>query len=603
MHIRNTLIMALILVLMSGFVYFYEIRGRAEREEAERIASRLVDFDPETLARITIELPDERLVIDKADTGWTFADPAGIVADSAAIDVMVDELERAEKDRLIAEGPEDLSIFGLDAPDVTVTLSLTDGAERVIAIGKDTPIGANLYVGVDQEVYSSLQSLRPGLALRLLDLRDRSVLEFEEAAVTRVELSGPEIEGGALRQPGADDEWELTSPLSGRADADTVGGLLSDLYTSEAEEFVLDAEPTGEQLAEYGLAEPARVISVWEGDGEPQRLLVGAATEDPAGFYAMREGGSSVFVIAADLVESLPDSGDALRNRAVLALARERVRGLEIDHGALAARMERAGVEWQITRPRTLDADASAVSRILSALQDLRATGFADRARGVDAPDVTVRLEIGDAESDEPAERIELRVGAATQSTNDSDELVTTRFVTTTADDTVYLVQESALDPLRADLFALRDKTIVEFTETDLARFVLTGADGTSYEFDRGDDSWSMAGGAADGFDDSLVSDLLWEFNYLRMTAVAAEWDETAPELSPFGLDAPRFTLRALDEDGEVVALQIGDGAPSAGTDGSDGVWVRTADGAAVYVVAGSLAEAAQALVDALPGE
>lgn len=595
MHIRNTLVMAAILVVLAGFVYFYEIRGRAEREEAERAASRLVAFEQEVVEGLTIERPDERVVVEKTDAGWSIVEPAGIDADDAAIDTLLDDLYRAEKDRLIAESPEDPAAFGLDAPDVTVTLALPDGGQRRVSVGKDTPIGANLYVMVGSEVYSAPQGLRQDLALGLYDLRDRSLLVFEEPEVTRLELKTPEIEGGALRTEGGE-EWELTFPLAGRADADTIGDLLSDLYTSEAESFVLDGVPTPEQMQEYGLADPARVLAVWTGDDAARRLLIGSAVAESAGYYAMREGGSAVFVVPADLVETLPSSADELRNRQVLAMARERVRGIEIDRAGSTTRVERSGSEWQITRPRELAADPSAVSRLLSALQDLRAVSFANQSAGLSAPELTVRLEIGGADDAEPEQRRELLVGASTETLGEDGELVTARFVSASDDDTVYLVEDAALDPLRTEVFDLRDKTIVEFSEPDVTEIELTTADGSAHRFTREGDTWQPTGDAAEGFDPSLVDDLLWELNYLRMNAVAAEWTDTAPDLGPYGLAAPRFAVRVRAAEETVGELQIG--ADAGGEE--PGIWVREPAGQAVYVVGASLAEALAALADAL---
>ena len=54
MQIRNTLIMAVVLIFVGGFVYFYEVRGRAEREEAERQEELLVHFDSEQVTALEL---------------------------------------------------------------------------------------------------------------------------------------------------------------------------------------------------------------------------------------------------------------------------------------------------------------------------------------------------------------------------------------------------------------------------------------------------------------------------------------------------------------------------------------------------------------------
>jgi hypothetical protein len=596
MHIRNTLVMAVVLVLMAGFVYFYEIRGREDREAAEETANRLVVFEPDQVDRIEIVRPDGQFVVEKSADGWAITAPVALDADGAAIDGLIDELHRAGKDRLISEAPEDPATYGLDVPDVTVRLGLNDGTERSVSVGKDTPIGANLYVGLESgEVYSATQGLRPTLALDLLDVRDRSILRFEESAVTRIELLTPELEAGLLRQQDDQTSWQLTFPMTGRADTDTVEGLLSGLHTSEVEAFVLDAGPDIDQMRQYGLDDPMSVVSLWTDGEEPLRLLVGSESQEPAGRYGMREGGNAVFVVPAALVEGLPAGAADLRNREVFALAREQVRSIELEHAGLSARVERDGVEWQLTRPRTLVADASTVSRLLSGVQDLRAADFASSGRGLDDPHVLLRLGFQAAEG-ESSEPVEIRIGATTDVPGEDGEPVPGRFVTASNDSTVYMVADEDIAPLRADLFELRDKTLVQYTETDLTRIEVLSA-GATFGFDRADEDWTAADDTPEGFDAGVVTDLLWELNYLRMTAVASEWDGADPDLSAYGLASPRFTVRASTAAGVAADLEIG-GDVSVNADGVGSVWIRPAGHTAVYEVSSSLADAVIALTD-----
>jgi hypothetical protein len=146
---------------------------------------------------------------------------------------------------------------------------------------------------------------------------------------------------------------------------------------------------------------------------------------------------------------------------------------------------------------------------------------------------------------------------------------------------------------LRAEVFDLRDKTIVEFSEPDVTRIELTTADGATRELTRDGDAWQAVDGVSEELDASLVDDVLWEVNYLRMSAVAGEWSGGAPDLGEFGLDSPRFELRILADDEVVAALQVG-------ASSGDDVWVMQPQGEAVYVVGGSLVNALDALSDAI---
>lgn len=601
MHTRNTVIMAVILVLLGAFVYFYEIRGREAREEADRQAELLLDFEPEQVTGLTLTTESGTVAASRADGRWSIDEPRPVEADGEELDAVVDNLHTAAQERLIAEEPEDLGAFGLAEPDARAVLRLDDGRELSLAVGNDTPVGFNLYALADDgRVYSAPRALRGQLAKSLHDLRDRSILSFDETAVRRIELQAPSYTASlSLEDPEGENggTWQVTAPVETRADEDTVADLLDELSAGEAEAFVLDDAPSDEQLEAYGLASPETRVTLWTADDASHGLLLGGESEDPAGRYAMRAGGSSVFVVSEDLLELIPDRVAALRNRQVLAVARERVRALELREDGEVRRIERDGTDWRITAPRELGADASAVSRLLGSLVDLRAEDFASGP--VDDTDLELTVELapaGDAETT-ATETLTLRVGSETQSVaadGDAEEAgsIDVRRVAVAGDDTVYLVSEEQVEELRVSTFDLRDKTLVELSQADLTAIEITTGDGDSYRVERDGEGWALAGGDADPTE--ATEDLLWELNYLRMEGVAAEDGEPGD----FGLASPRYRVVARAGDDAVASLSIGDEVASA--EDGERVYAQVDGVDGIYEVSASLADAIAALVESL---
>lgn len=594
--------MAVVLLGLAAYVYFTEIRGRAEREAAEKEAQLLVHFEPEEVSGIEVTGSEGTVAADRVDGSWHITAPRPVDADSAAFDRIVDDLHGARQERLIVESAEDLTAYGLQEPEVAVTLTLGDGRRIEVAIGKDTPIGFNLYAGVDgSSVYSAPRSLRASLDKKLLDLRDRSVISFERESVRRVEIFTTDYAADLRRQDdeSADDElWAAVSPFSGRADAETIDSLLSSLNDAEAEAFVLESAPDAEASARFGFDSPRATVTLWTADDSSQKLIIGGESTEPAGRYAAREGGDTVFVVGGELVDDIPAAVDDLRNKQVLALARDRVRAIELTHGDVDARLERQGADWKLTRPRQLEADSSAVSGLLSTLQDMRAERFGSRLGAVE---LRARLALGTEDSPEE-ESIELQVGAATSVPAPSGEAdaepESVRPVIASGDDTVYLVADSDLEDLFADAFKLRAKTLVEFDNSDVQQLSLSDDSGTSWQVQRQEDEWKVEGN--DTFDSSKAADLLWDLNYLRMEQVGMEWDGEQPDLSEFGLQAPRFRIVASGEEGSIAGVSIGSDVPQ--SDGSPRVWVRVDGSAGVFAVTGRLLDAVEALAEALRG-
>ena len=612
MQIRNTLIMAVVLILVGGFVYFYEVRGRAEREETERQEELLLHFDSDQVTGLELTTAAGTVRATRADGGGSIVAPVATTADGTAIDSLVDRLESGRRERLIVEAAADLAPFGLLEPVARVTLELSSGESKTLAVGGDTPVGANVYVtaGDAGTVHSALAGLKDALDKSLFDLRDKSVLVFDEGAVRRVDLSRGPFRAVLEASSGNDEElqWNATSPFDGRADGDTVDDILSALHTAEATAFVVDAEPSTEQLAQYGLSEPTATIAMRTEDDASHGLLIGASAADDAGYYAMRTGGTSVFVVEADLLDNLPSSADRLRNKQVVALARQRVSTLTVQQaGGPPIRLERAGADWKITEPRPLDADSSVVSRLLSGLEDLRAEGFATTSPGASANEtiVTVGLSALGDDGGAAVETIEIRTGGSrsivplSEAGDEDVEEIEVAYVSTSLDDTVYLVPMDDTSDLNVDLFELRVKTLVEFTQADLDE-IHVGLGDQSYTLSKNDGDWSLAnGGSLDGTD---VSDLLWDLNYLRMEGVATEWSGPAPDLAPYGLASPRYRIRASIA-GEVVAdLGLGNEIASAEPEASSRAYAIVEGHNAVYEIAASLGDAVDTLVEKLRG-
>ncbi len=613
MQIRNTLIMAVVLIFVGGFVYFYEVRGRAEREEAERQEALLVHFESDQVNAVELATADGILRAAKADGEWSITSPVAVAADGTAIDSLVDRLENGKQDRLIAEAADDLSPYGLAEPAVRVTLELADGERETLAVGNDTPVGANVYVtaGDAGNVHSAASSIKTALDKSLFDLRDKSVLVFDEDAVRRVEMSRGTFRASLEGAPeGSDGElqWAATEPFTGGADSDTIDDLLSTLHTAEATAFVLDAEPTPEQLAEFGLAQPTATFSLRMADDATHGLVVGAARDEDEGFYAMRTGGTSVFVVESDLFDDVPSTADGLRNKQAVALARERVKTLALQPaGGAPIRVERAGTDWKITEPRQLDADSSVVSRLLSALEDLRAEGFAETSAAGNANDMLVTVGLS-AEGDltgAVSESLEVRTGGSrsivplSEADNEDVEEIDATYVTTSRGDTVYLVPTDDAADLNVDLFELRVKTLVQFTQADLDEISVDSAD-TQYMLSKSDTAWSIDGGGT--IEESEVSDLLWDLNYLRMEGVATEWSGTTPDLAQYGLSTARYRVRASIDGSPVADIRVGDGIPSSDPDASSRVYALVDGHSAVYEVAASLGDAVATLVEKLEG-
>jgi hypothetical protein len=601
MQTRNTVIMAVVLLAISGFVYFYEIVGRPEREEAERVAGLLVVFEDAEISELSVTTADGEVTATKTDATWRITAPVDVPADSIAIAALLESVRAAEQQRLVLEEAEDLAPFGLDEPIATLVLKRAEGDPIKVAVGKDTPVGASVYVrvGESRNVYSAMRPLRDEINKTLFDLRDRTVLNFASGTIQHVEYARDGLRA-SLRRGGSG--WTAESPFVGSADAQSIDDLLNGLAAAEASAYVLDSTPDDAALAEYGLDRPAATVTLRDSDDGSYGLIIGDAAAEPAGRYAMRDGGASIFVVSADLIDELPAEAIALRDKQVLGVSRQRLAEITIARrGAQVVQLERAGVEWSITQPAPVAADGAAVSRLISALTDLRAEGFA--AAG-DASQGTVRIGQRDP-GDEAAisEHLEVAIGGRSSvvpfdDRDDPDaESIDVVAVTPVGSDTAFLVPAAELDDILVDLFALRNKTLVEFTPDDLQTLEVS-VGGTTYTLSRNGEEWTSDAGE---LGETTVADMLWDFNYLNMEQVAVDWTDNAPDLSTYGLAPARYRIVARDANGVVADVRIGNETPTSEA-ASTRVYAMVGTQSAVFEISATLADLLAGLAETLGG-
>ncbi len=608
MRARNTLIMAVLVVVLGALVYVLEFRGADEREAAEAVADRLLSFESEEVTAMTIESAEGRISLARVDDVWRITAPHDLAANDSAVSSIVNRLRSANHDRLIDEAPapEDLARFGLDEPPLSVTLEMAEGDSQSLAFGDGTPVGFNVFVqssGGDT-VYTTSAGLKDAVNKTLYDLRDRSIMSFVESEVVRVEIDGPDIDATVERQPDPGDgitRWALSEPIEASADTDTVSALVRRLRTGNALAFPTD-EPTDEQLDEFGLNAPEITLRLWTGDSAAHTLQIGGPAEDPTGRYARRLGSDAIMIIADNLVDELPGTADALRNRTVVEFARDRVDAIEIDADAETMRLEKDGIDWRIRQPRVLDGDAGAVSSLLSATLALRAhefaAGDADSSRfGFASPYARVSFELAalpgqDAGTELAAETVTLLVGAATEVAgedtddpteggnagdteegddpgdtaegDDKPEPIAARYLHVEGQPTVFVVLEDDLSDIDVDLFTLRSKTLVSFGQSQLTNLEVTDTEGATHELAKNEDGdWTYDGEVLSPDVTTNVDDMLWRLNYLNMQSVVAEPDGSAVlDLMPFGLDPPAARVRAFIDTDMVADVSVGGDVP-----------------------------------------
>ncbi|HEY3122082.1 MAG TPA: DUF4340 domain-containing protein, partial [Vicinamibacteria bacterium] len=195
--------------------------------------------------------------------------------------------------------------------------------------------------------------------------------------------------------------WRMTAPVNVAADPTEADALVTSLQGLELDEVVAESPSS---LAEYGLDKPKNTVSVQvQGASGPLKLLVGDKTPDGNSLYAKVPSRPRVFTIPSYVEASFSKKPFDLRDRSVLHVKRDDVKGLEITgpNGNYALARDDKG-EWAFTRPLTTRAGRWAVDGFLGTLEGLRMESAAAESAtdlkpyGLDKPARTVSLLLAD---------------------------------------------------------------------------------------------------------------------------------------------------------------------------------------------------------------
>lgn len=289
----KTLILAVLLIALGGYVYFFEL-SKGDKGKSEK----LLDFKQDEAAAIDLTYPNRAIQIQKDPSGkWKLTQPMRADADDATVGSLLAALAASDLKRTLEKKPgaADLKSFGLEPPAIKVSITLKNGLTLpTFAVGAKTPLGDSAYVrrGSDPTVYLTDGSIVLALEKQPNDLRDKTIVTFPAQQATKVEIQMPPGQALVLVK-GEKEQWTLEAPVKRNAGADAVSEYLAALTRLRVKTFA-DDQPT--DLKKYGLDRPALKISIDGKDGKNLAALqVGGKSAD--GYYARAEGSPAVYTI------------------------------------------------------------------------------------------------------------------------------------------------------------------------------------------------------------------------------------------------------------------------------------------------------------------
>jgi hypothetical protein len=387
------------------------------------------------------------------------------------------------------------------------------------------------------------------------------VFKFNREDITSITLHRG---GQTINLENQNNKWVITQPVSAAADSSAVDVIIGDLISARVDS---EFPPSGGDLKQYGLSEPAVKLEVKLKNGSTHRVELGG--RDPIGLsaYAKIDGSQNVALVPAALLNNSDKSLNDLRDRLVLGATAYELSSVKIVNEGGGYELEKKESVWNIKSPVDGPADENLVTSMLADITGAKAVevvseGVDDPAKyGLDKPkiSITVRLSAGGERTVSIGSKVDENYYAKV---SDQPQLIKV--------DTLFY------EKLNTKLVSLRSKQFVKLNRDELTRVFIKNSNVTLVA-EKKDDKWKIIEPADKKDKEASMFKMLTPLETQATEVLDKPSGAVAAKIAK-----PAVEVRLTDKNGKTTILKI------SSADG-DNVYVKVEGRPEIYRVEKSL--------------
>lgn len=268
-------------------------------------------------------------------------------------------------------------------------------------------------------------------------------------------------------------EWRMKEPEGALAQGAMVRQLLSRLRGLPRGELIspADMRAGGYTLADFGLAVPKAVLAIQDHRGLKE-YRIGNPNPLETELYIKEEGSQYVMLVSLDLLEILPKSASALRDRHITTFPTDRIDSFSLIRPSGVLRIEKRGDAWRMLDPGRHLADTEAVREWLHKITTARIESFLDapsddlETYGLHDPAAEIRIHASNGDSP-----VELQLGRPAEGRPGQ------RFARFAGKEGVFVVSEGVMVLALTDSMELRDRSVMTLDRSRIVQIRMTEDD------------------------------------------------------------------------------------------------------------------------------
>ena len=266
----------------------------------------LVDFNDDDLAKVTLLMDDDSvdLIRDEKDLQkWTMVKPVNMKANTATINSLLFDLKNVRIVEFITTHTKNSKTFNFEQPEKEINLTFKNGKTWALKLGNQTSSQDHYFAqrSDNETVFTIQKSSVESIFRSLLDLKDRTVLKFDDDVVREIQIHDSK-QTFILKK--STDKWNLILPKQSDSIQSFIGKDI--LWTLNSIEFesVLARDP-GNTVT--GLTNPKVSVKLLDGKSTIlTHLLIGSpVTQLPEMHYLKVAENSNIYTMKKRFIDEI----------------------------------------------------------------------------------------------------------------------------------------------------------------------------------------------------------------------------------------------------------------------------------------------------------
>jgi len=394
MRFKGTTILFILFVILGGYVYFTEYRGKEERQKQEESKKKAFQVEQKDITEISLVYPDRTFsAVKKGERQWEITSPAGVQADSEEWESLASNIPQIDRSDTVAQNAQDLTSFGLKDPPIKVSAKTKDGKALEILFGGENPKKTYNYakLGGSNDVFLTGSNWSKTFTKTVSDVRNKKLLEFETDDIDGVKIAENTKE---LEAQKSGENWQLRKPVDTRADSSEISSFVSSIRFGRAQSFpdaAVDAKAAG-------LDTPPLKVTLHDGKAKTDRVLLIGKSPEKDKYYARDASRDAIFIMDKEIPEKARRPLLDWRDKTIVKLDRDKLEKIEIQRGSENVSLLKSGSDWNLADGKKVQLDK--VPGMLNALDFEKAKDIVDMPKalatyGLDKPKLEVSFREG----------------------------------------------------------------------------------------------------------------------------------------------------------------------------------------------------------------